>query len=153
MKDKDKWDRRFLALARGVAAYSHDPSTQTGAVIVDDQGLVMATGYNGFPIGVNDDPKRYADRPLKYELVVHCETNAIVLARRDLRGCTLYTWPFMSCSRCAGVVIQAGIKRCVAPVIPARLVERWSQNMALSTMMFAEAGVELCLLEDVEGAE
>lgn len=138
-----KWDRRFLELARHVAAWSKDPSTKTGAAIVDDRRRVVSLGYNGFPRGVSDDPARYADRSQKYPMVVHCERNAILFAERTLRGCTLYTWPFMSCAPCAGLVIQAGITRCVAPPTPPELLERWAADLELSRRMFAEAGVVL----------
>ena len=144
----EKWDRRFLDLAKYIASWSKDPSTQTGAVIVDSPGRqVVSLGYNGFPQGVDDNPQRYADRDLKYKLIVHCERNAILFAKRDLRFCTLYTWPFMSCSTCAGMVIQAGITHCVAPAMPEDKKERWAEDMEIAAMMFREAGVRLDLLE------
>lgn len=143
---QDKWDRRFLALAEHVAGWSKDPSTKTGAVIVDERRRVVSLGYNGFPVDVCDSPERYADRELKYKLIVHCERNAILFARRDLAGCTLYTWPFMSCAPCAAMIIQAGIKRCVAPVTPEHLRERWEADMRLAGEMLTEAFVLLDLL-------
>lgn len=136
-----KWDLRYLELARFVAQWSKDPSTKTGAVIVAADGSLVSTGYNGFAKGVQDDSERYVNRDLKYKMIVHCERNAIIFARRDLAGCTLYTWPFMSCSVCAGMVIQAGIARCVAPPVPEHLRARWEDDMAIATMMFKEAGV------------
>jgi dCMP deaminase len=142
----DKWDRRFLGLAEFVSGWSKDPSTQVGAAIVDDKRRVVSIGYNGFPRGVGDDPERYADRDLKYKMVVHAEINAILFAGRSVEGCDLYTHPFCPCSRCAVQVIQAGIKRCVAPPLPDRLKERWGVDTALSAQMFREAGVELVLL-------
>jgi dCMP deaminase len=148
MTPQEKWDRRFLGLARLVASWSKDPSTQTGAVIVDGKRRVVSVGYNGFPAGVDDDPARYADRETKYRLIIHCERNALLFAARPLDGCTLYTVPFMSCAPCAALVIQAGITRCVAPVLPPRLVERWGAETDLAAGLFREAGVELCLLPD-----
>lgn len=142
-----KWDARFLALAEHVAQWSRDPSTKTGAVIVGEDGRrVVSLGYNGFPRGVDDAPGRYADRGLKYKIIVHCERNAIVFAQRNLSHCTLYTWPFMSCSACAGLVIQAGIARCVAPRMPPDKEQRWAEDMAVAEMMFREAGVALVLV-------
>lgn len=138
-----KWDCRFLEMARLVASWSKDPSTQTGAVVVDANRRVVSVGYNGFARGVLDLPERYADRETKYKMVVHCERNAIIFAKRDLSGCTLYTWPFMSCSVCAGMVINAGIVRCVAPVLPEHLRERWAEDIDLSRRMFLEALVVL----------
>src|SRR4051812_38103493 len=93
-----KWDMRFLELAAHVAGWSKDPSTKTGAVITDTRGSVISMGFNGFPMGVADTIDRLNDRETKYQMIVHCERNAIIFAQRDLSGCTLYTWPFMSCS-------------------------------------------------------
>lgn len=136
-----KWDKRFLALAAHIAAWSLDPSTQAGAVIVDGKRIV-SVGYNGLPQGVTDTDERLQNRELKYRLVVHAEFNAILFANRSLRGCTLYTHPFMSCARCAGIVIQSGISRVVAPWSDN---PRWVEEFALSKEMFAEAGVEVVL--------
>lgn len=138
----DKWDKRFLGMAELVASWSKDPSTKTGAVIVDLDNRVISVGYNGFPKGVKDD-ERLHDRDLKYQLIVHCERNALLFAGRNLKGCTLYTWPFMSCSVCAAMVIQSGIKRCVAPL---NGNPRWVESFKLSTGLFEEAGLQLDLL-------
>jgi dCMP deaminase len=137
-----KWDQRFLDLARYVSLWSKDPSTKTGAVITKGR-QVVSLGYNGFAAGVADTPERLEDRKTKYAMMVHCERNAMLYARELLRGCTLYTWPFMSCAPCAAMVIQVGIVRCVAP---ASDNPRWQEDFALASLMFAEAGVELVLV-------
>lgn len=148
----NKWDKRFLEMAKFVAQWSKDPSTQTGAVIVNPHRRVVSVGYNGFAAGVDDWNKRYENRELKYKLVVHCERNAIIFAEKSLHGCTLYTWPFMSCSPCAAMVIQAGIKRCVAPPVPDHLRSRWGDELELSQMQFNEAGVKLDFIEPGDGS-
>ena len=76
----DKWDRRFVDLARYVASWSKDPSTKTGAVIVDDYNRIVSVGYNGFPRGIRDDEERLSNRDVKLSLMVHCEINAIIFA-------------------------------------------------------------------------
>jgi len=137
------WDNFFLGLAKYAATASKDPSTQTGAVIVDPETkAIVSIGFNGFPRGIADDD-RLNDRAIKYEIVVHCEINALVFARRSLEHCTLYTYPFMSCSRCAAIMIQAGITRCVAPIATSEQNERWGENFKLTRQLFVEAGVEL----------
>lgn len=146
MSDQLKWDLRFLEEARRIALFSKDPSTKVGAVITDADNRIVSVGYNGFAKGVNDDPERYANRELKYKMVVHGEINAILFAKRCLKGCTLYTVPFMPCSRCTGPVIQSGIIRCVAPVLPDHLKERWEEDIAISKMMFEEAGIKMDFL-------
>lgn len=142
-----KWDRRFLRLAKEIASWSKDPSTQTGAVIVRPDLSIASIGFNGFPRGVDDSPARYADRELKYKLIVHCERNAYVFARESLKGFALYTYPFMSCSPCAGMGIQAGIARHVAPPLPEDKRERWAADMELATRMFNEAGVRVDIVD------
>jgi dCMP deaminase len=137
-----KWDRRFLELARHVAAWSKDPSTQVGAVVAEGK-RVVSLGYNGFAAGVNDDPARYLDRDTKYKLVVHAERNAILFARRDLKGCTLYTHPFSPCAQCAALVIQSGIKRVVAPEASSDVLSRWGDDIRLAKTIFDEVGVDL----------
>lgn len=87
-----------------------------------------------------------SDRELKYKLTVHCERNAILFSHRSLKGCTLYTYPFASCSVCAALVIQSGITRCVAPLTPPELQERWGSDLELAQMQFQEAGVQLDLI-------
>src|SRR5208282_1013607 len=137
---EDKWDRRYLQVARLVSSFSKDPSTKTGAVIVRPDRSIASMGYNGFAAGVVDSPDRLNNREVKYKMVVHCERNAIIFAQQNLRGSTLYTWPFMSCAPCAGMVIQAGITRCVAP---RNNNPRWVSDFEISKTMFSEANVQL----------
>ena len=83
----EKWDLRFMEMARLVSTWSKDPSTQTGAVLVDTEKRIISVGYNGFAAGVEDSNERYDDRPTKYKMVVHCEVNAVLFADRDrLKG-------------------------------------------------------------------
>jgi dCMP deaminase len=155
MTRQTKWDLRFLKLAYDWSRYSKDPSTKTGAVVVRDHDLsVAALGFNGFPPGVEDTLERYADRELKYKMVIHCEINAMDSVPEPLRGYTLYTWPFMSCPRCAVQVIKRGIKRCVAPEISDELNQRWGNDIEVSKLMYSEAGVELCIYtwDEIEAA-
>lgn len=142
-----KWDRRMLELARHVADWSKDPSTQVGAVLVDERRIVVGLGYNGFPRGVNDDERRYAHRPTKYGLVVHAEVNAILAAGDRARGATLYVWPAFAlppiCNECAKVAIQAGIGAIVGylPEDGAARDARWAESIAMAQLMFEEAGI------------
>lgn len=139
-----KWDLRFLELAKHIASWSKDPSTKTGAVIVDRERRIISTGYNGFPRGVLDHPSRLENREEKYKIIVHCERNAMLFAREPLQNTTLYTYPFLSCSVCAGMMIQAGIRRHVAPRSDN---PRWGENAQLTMQILAESGVELDLLD------
>jgi dCMP deaminase len=130
------WDQRFLALAEHISGWSRDPSTKVGAVIVDPMQRVVSMGFNGFPRGIADDA-RLDDRAVKYEITVHAEANAILFAQRPLAGCTLFNWPLPPCSRCAALIIQAGISRVVAP----EPTERWLSSCSTGRDLLTEAGV------------
>lgn len=137
------WDVRFIELAKHIAEFSKDPSTKVGSVIIDRYRRIVSVGYNGLPRNIMDSHERLMDRQVKYLMTIHAEINAILFAQRDLAGCTLYTWPFMSCSNCAAVVIQSGISRHVAPYSDN---PRWAKSQQLAMNMLHEAGVELTLL-------
>lgn len=146
MTTTNKWDQRFLDLAKLVGTWSKDPSTRVGCAIIRPDRTVASVGYNGFPRGVIDDGYRLHDRPTKYAFTVHAEVNAITAAREVLHDCAIYTDPFPPCSNCAGAIIQAGITRVVAPDATAEQKERWGDSFAHATKMFSEAGVDLILV-------
>lgn len=138
-----KWDKRFLELAKLCGSWSKDPSTQVGAVIVDDNNRIVSIGFNGFPQGVEDSEERLVDRETKYDIIVHAEANALMFANKSVEGCTLYTWPFQPCSRCAGLIIQSGITRVVS-VIHSDI--RWKKNFEISRNLLKESNIPLELL-------
>ena len=144
----NKWDRRFLELAKLVSTWSKDPSTQTGAVIVDKNNKVISVGFNGFPSQMNDDPALYANREEKYSRIVHCEMNALLFAQRDVTGCTLYTYPFISCDRCMVHMLQSGITRFVAPAPTEEQLTRWAASFERTKRYANECNVDLVEVEN-----
>ncbi len=141
----NSWDERFLELARHIGAWSKDPSTGVGCVIVRPDRSIASVGYNGFPRGVEDSSARLGDRDTKLAFVVHAEPNAIVAAREALGGYTLYCTPYPPCSHCAGIIVQAGIRRVVAPAPSAHQLKRWGESFAIADQIFEEGGVLLDL--------
>lgn len=142
---RDRWDLFYIGLAQYVSTASKDPSTKTGAVIVGPgtQG-VISLGFNGFPSGMPDDLRLYEDRTEKLSRIIHCEMNALLHAHQGLPdGSTLYTYPFMSCDRCVVHMIQAGIRRYVAPVPTKEQMERWGDSFAKTRQYILEVGGEL----------
>lgn len=150
----NKWDKRYLDVAKLVSTWSKDPSTQVGAVLVNYELQKEFVGYNGFPKGVKDLPERYADRELKYKLVAHAESNAIRKAGDYARGATLYVYPSFSlppiCNECAKDAISAGIKEVVGfePEINDPRVQRWLEAIKISQLMFEEAGITWRSIKD-----
>lgn len=139
----NKWDERFLRIAREVATWSKDPGTCVGAVLVKDRRII-ATGYNGFPQGISDGAERYEDRNVKLAYTVHAEVNAILNAARNgskTNGSTLYV-TFSPCVSCATGVIQAGISRVVCPDL--RFApNRWAESFGWGQNLFREAEIEV----------
>lgn len=142
-----EWNKWLLGLAKYIASASKDPSTKVGAVIVDEDRRIVSLGYNGLPRGVIDSEERLNNRDLKYKLIVHAERNALLFARGSVKNCILYTYPMMPCAVCASMVIQSGIKKVVAPKSEN---PRWQADFELSQQLFAEAKVEVLLLEGID---
>lgn len=138
----DKWDIRFLELAKHISGWSKDPSTKVGCVVVGEDREIRSTGFNGFPRGISDDNERLTDRAKKYPLICHAEENAIMHAARigvALKGSTAFvTWP--PCSRCARSLIQAGVREIVYPETD-EIPERWLEDFNISNGMLLEAGI------------
>jgi dCMP deaminase len=142
---RERWHQRAMDIARTVAMWSKDPSTQCGAVIMDDHHRILGTGYNGFARGVADLADRYADREVKSEMIVHAEVNAIVGALAPVRDANLIVTT-VPCPRCMGVIIQAGIKTVVCPAYAQEermQREPWKSGAALTEAMCREARVTL----------
>jgi dCMP deaminase len=137
----NKWDIRFLDLAKLVSSWSKDPSTKVGAVIVDSKNRIVSVGFNGFPQKIKDDA-RLEYRESKYNTIVHAECNAIMFANKSLEGCTLYTYPFQPCSTCASMIIQSGITRVVTFPLKEEY-DRWKVNFEMAQDLFQEASVNV----------
>ena len=113
--DYISWDEYFMGIALLASQRSKDPNTQVGCCIVDDNNVILTTGYNGFPKGCSDDefPWDREGEDTKYPFVVHAELNAILNASgKDLHGARLYVALF-PCNECAKAIIQAGIKEII----------------------------------------
>lgn len=106
------WDECFMRIAHTISMRSRDPSTKNGAVVVNQNKVVVGLGYNGFPRGV-DDTKLPWEREgefgeTKYAYVVHAEENAVYNSNANTEGCSLYCTLF-PCNECAKTIIQNGI--------------------------------------------
>ena len=139
------WNYRFMDMAHLVATWSKDPSSKVGAVIVDANRRIISTGYNGLAIGVEDSIERLTNRDIKYKIILHAEENAIMFAKRDLSGCSLYVTTLPPCAHCASLIIQSGIKTVYA--CKSDIPERWKESYDLTTAMFNESGVNLVFLD------
>jgi len=149
------WDIRFLKLAREISTWSKDPSTKVGAVITDNNKRIISMGFNGFSVGVNDDEERYNNRELKYKLVQHAESNAIIFAKRDLHDHSIYVYPMFPCIRCTGMIIQSGISKIISIEATDDLKSRWESDIMLSMNLLNETNKKYKLYDilDLDGVD
>ena len=114
--DYISWDEYFMGVAQLSSMRSKDEVSQVGACIVNQKNRIVGIGYNGFPIGCNDDllPWEKNDNFLdsKYAYVVHAEPNAILNSSVDLEGSKMYVTLY-PCNECAKLIIQSGIKEVI----------------------------------------
>jgi len=101
------WDNYFIDIAKVVAKKSRDPSSQVGCVIVDSERKPVSFGFNGFVAGCNEKYMTF-ERPLKYNLILHAEMNALIFSKRNLKDCIIYS-THGPCDNCLKHVVQAGI--------------------------------------------
>ena len=111
------WDEYFMSMAVLSSQRSKDPNTKVGACIVDADHKIVSNGYNGMPIGCDENELSWnkgEGLDSKYLYVCHAEFNAILNTRDGaaLKGCTLYVTLF-PCNECAKAIIQKGIKEVV----------------------------------------
>ena len=143
----DKWDHRFMEMARLVSSWAscYRPERNIGAVIVRDK-RVMTTGYNGAPAGVRTCVERGEclrsrlgiASGTRHEMcyAVHAEQNAIIQAAKlgvEIAGATLYC-THQPCILCAKMIVNAGVVRVVYG-------EGYPDAFALE--IFEEAGVRV----------
>jgi dCMP deaminase len=141
-----KWQIRFMRIAKEVASWSKDPSSKIGAVIVDDNRRILATGYNGFPRGVKDD-ERLLEKSTKYPLVVHAELNALMNSLWNgvsVKDATLFVYGLPICSDCAKSVVQSGINTIVIAKPDDGINPRWAESWnGISLPLFEECGIRV----------
>ncbi len=139
----------------GVAKQSHDPSTQNGALLINEQGALLAIDVNRFPDGVLENDERW-ERPLKYKIIEHAERNVIFrLARQGIKTESLImVCPWAACSDCARAIIQCGIKKLVThKQAHDRSPEFWQKEMDVAFTMLREANVEIVMFDGVLGVQ
>lgn len=106
----------YMDVAEAVAQRSPDAETKVGAVLVNNNtGAIIATGYNGFIRGADDDalPKH---RPEKYEYMIHAEQNLISNCAKhgiSTDNCTLVC-TMTPCKSCVRMLLNTGISKIIS---------------------------------------
>lgn len=131
------------------ATYSPDPSTQHGAVVLNEEYNILSSACNRFPPGVKVT-EDLLERQKKYLYIEHAERAAIynyvkcvledVAKGEKPAYAMVVTWP--SCTDCARAIVMSGIKvliRSIHDDIP----ERWKDNFDMGTDILQSGGVEI----------
>lgn len=140
-----KWKGRLLKMAKDIASWSKDTSTKVGAVITTKTGGPVSWGYNGMPMGIDDEIPERHERPEKYRWMCHAERNAMDLASRsDLSDCVMFV-TFASCPNCAQSIIQRNIRTVVVDANHTydKMPPHWIEEMTMAHNMMLEAGVNI----------
>jgi len=127
------WDEWALGIATAVATRADCTRSRVGAVILDRDGHIVATGYNGTP-GRREDgcltagactrgTRTYAEQPAGGSYADctarHAEANAIGQALMHGQAARLYKATIAvtrtPCDQCAGLIRRWDIARVVTP--------------------------------------
>jgi dCMP deaminase len=148
----ERWDARFMTMAREIGSWSKDRSRQIGCVIVGPSNEIRSTGFNGFPRGADDRSDYRHERPMKYKWTEHAERNAIYNAARvgiPLEGCRMYI-PWFPCMDCARAIVQSGIRELVC-IEPDYADSRWAVDFEEVPKLLLEAQVSVRWWKDSTG--
>ena len=100
-----------MNMAKEVAKLSPDVETKVGAIMLSSEGRVIATGYNGFARGADDDslPNKGIE---KYDFMQHAERNLIYnCAYEGIRTKdTTIISTLSPCLHCVRAAHQSGIR-------------------------------------------
>jgi dCMP deaminase len=137
----EKWDGRFLGIARSISSWSKDPSTKVGALAVNVERKMIAQGYNGFPKGCDDSSLFYSNRESKYARIIHAETNVICNAcnsRVGLHSATIYIYGMYPCPECIKLLAQVHVARIVFQLGETQNLEKWKVGFETSKSLMRE---------------
>lgn len=106
--------KAYMNMAREMAKLSPDSETQVGAIMLSSEGRVIASSFNGFARGANDDclPNK---RPDKYQYIQHAERNMLYNCAYEgirTKGTTIVC-TLSPCLECVRACFQSGVKRIV----------------------------------------
>lgn len=154
---RPEWDQLYITMCYLVGMRSLDAHTHVGSVITDSDNVLVSTGYNSLPRGIEideDEIRLSRENGEKYYWMEHAERNAIYNAARRgtvLKGCKLYV-PWMPCSDCCRAIIQTGINEVIIhrngqDFYDKNTNGKWDAAYKRTLTMFEESGVKVRFVE------
>ena len=120
---KDKFKQVYMNVAKEFAALSQSRKLNVGAILVKDN-RILSVGYNGTPVGWDNDCEDKIVEEGEYEAVVsyktkpeviHAESNAILkvaASTESSEGAEMFC-THTPCIDCAKAIHQAGIAKVI----------------------------------------
>lgn len=115
------WDRYFARIVDDISLRSTCYRRRVGALIVNCEREIVASGYNGNVRGyghcedigcIKDEMGFKSGEGNDWCTAVHAEQNALLQAGKGSRGSTMYINAF-PCKICARLIVNAGIVKVV----------------------------------------
>lgn len=98
-----------MSIALVASLRSEDPYLKVGAVALDADNRVLATGYNGLKPGHSLTDDEWLDREGRLPFVIHAEINCLSLCMRgQIKTLAVTTMP---CGSCAMTIVAHGVQR------------------------------------------
>jgi dCMP deaminase len=99
-----------LNVAKECAKRSEDLHKKVGCCIMNKEGRILSTGYNGLLPKVDMDRKFWLDRESRRRYIIHAEINALSRIKREEEPYIIAT-TLLPCSGCALNIASYGIKK------------------------------------------
>lgn len=119
MKIRESKEVYFLKMAKHVATRATCPRREVGCIIVDKNGHIKATGYNGVPRGHShciDKPcggqNMASSTGLNFCMATHAEQNALLQCHNIMEVDTIYVTT-SPCVTCAKLIANTSCKKVV----------------------------------------
>lgn len=101
-----------IKIAYEVSKRSEDLYKKVGCCILNKEGRILSTGYNGLPPKFNTNKSFWKNRDERRKFIIHAEVNALSRISREEYPYTLAS-TLLPCPNCAMNIMAYNIKRVI----------------------------------------